>query len=119
MTRKAPLKRGNRRIAVASTKRRAELDHYEKVAKPAWRKAHDGRCEMILFGVIPAKRSLPLTAGGYTRCKRKADKSPHHLKGRSGALLCDTRFFCGLCSTHHRWVHDNARVSRELGYLLF
>lgn len=66
---------------------------YERL-KQEWRLRHP-------FCVFPA-------------CDRKADKSPHHKRGRLGALLCDTRFWIALCRRHHDWVHANIAEARKL-----
>lgn len=41
----------------------------------------------------------------------------HHLRGRLGSLLFDTRGFCASCFSCRTWPHDNARQAREMGLL--
>lgn len=42
----------------------------------------------------------------------------HHLRGRAGRLLCDVRFFAGVCAPCHHWIHfENPTEARELGLL--
>ncbi len=38
----------------------------------------------------------------------------HHHSGRHNHWLLE---YCWLCKSCHKWVHDNAREARELGYL--
>lgn len=41
----------------------------------------------------------------------------HHIRGRNGALLCDTRFFASSCRGHRMWPHDNPVEARAAGLL--
>ena len=41
----------------------------------------------------------------------------HHSRGRAGSLLTDTRYFIGLCSKAHRWVHENPEQARKMALL--
>lgn len=41
----------------------------------------------------------------------------HHLRGRNGRLLCDTRFFAPSCRAHREFPHQNPALARELGLL--
>lgn len=41
----------------------------------------------------------------------------HHLRGRRGPLLIDVRFLIPLCSTCHRWTHDNPDTARRVGLI--
>src|SRR3990167_2430952 len=50
----------------------------------------------------------------FPKCWEAAAKSPHHKRGRLGALLCDTRFWIPLCRKHHSWVHANIAEARKL-----
>lgn len=41
----------------------------------------------------------------------------HHIRGRNGALLCDTRFFASSCRGHRLWPHENPVEARAAGLL--
>lgn len=89
-----------------SLKRQEQWRLYEK-AKRVWRKARiaiDGylRCEAAFDG---------------ERCRRVADKNPHHKWGREGKLLYDTRYFMAVCPFCHRLI-DLVRTgdAYKLGY---
>ena len=42
----------------------------------------------------------------------------HHMKGRIGDLLFDTRFFLPVCRAHHNYIENHPRESYEAGYSL-
>lgn len=106
------------RVSARGKARNAE---YAK-AKAAWRKQHDGQCEFRCWipsrwhdaGPAPYGYDSPSTK----RCTRRAQSSPHHMALRCGSMLCDTRFWMGICVEHHRFIHDHAREARRLGYLV-
>lgn len=50
-------------------------------------------------------------------CKKKAEKEPHHKKGRVSSLLWDVRFFAAVCFGHHNEIHENPKHAREIGLL--
>ena len=39
----------------------------------------------------------------------------HHMRGRTGSLLTDDRYFKSLCLPHHQWVENNPTEAKELG----
>jgi len=41
----------------------------------------------------------------------------HHLRGRNGSLLWDTRFMIGTCFWCRMWPHDNKEEARKRGLL--
>lgn len=41
----------------------------------------------------------------------------HHMRGRVGSLLCDTRHWSLLCMACHNWVGDHPSEAREAGLL--
>jgi hypothetical protein len=49
----------------------------------------------------------------FPGCRQPASDI-HHKRGRAGALLLLTRFWAGVCSAHHRWIHENPQAAREL-----
>ena len=48
---------------------------------------------------------------------QEGSKEVHHVRGRCGKLLLDTRHWKALCWRHHRWVHHNPVKGREMGLL--
>jgi hypothetical protein len=53
---------------------------------------------------------------GSGRCKRTADRNPHHI-ARRGKRLCDIDHFMAVCLDHHRWIEANGKEAEKLGYL--
>lgn len=51
---------------------------------------------------------------------RKVRKSTevHHINGRNGKRLLDTRFFKASCRPCRMWPHENPREARALGLLI-
>lgn len=41
----------------------------------------------------------------------------HHKHSRDGILLFDVRNWVGLCSEHHRWIHEHPDKARKIGLL--
>lgn len=41
----------------------------------------------------------------------------HHVRGRIGSLLCDTRFFKATCFQAHHWIGHHPQEARKLGLL--
>ncbi len=57
-------------------------------------------------------------AGYRVRCK-KITEHPHHVRGRTGDLLTDTRYFKASCGgeCHPAFIHNNPGIARQLGLL--
>jgi len=57
----------------------------------------------------------------HPTCEFKGCNNPgndlHHKKPRN-THLCDETIFMSVCRSHHNWIHDNHKLSVELGYLL-
>lgn len=85
-------------LARTSPKQRARLAAYAKVRK-AWLAEHSRCAVCLLIGM-----ETPST-------------EPHHMRGRVGSLLCDTRFWIPICPDHHRFIHDHPAVARSNGWL--
>jgi hypothetical protein len=56
----------------------------------------------------------PDCQGNFTGCTKKAT-TVHHSKGRLGALLCDIRYFKGLCMSCHTFAETHPEKAKELG----
>ena len=53
---------------------------------------------------------------GFPLCEAFATEV-HHINKRHGERLNVTEDWVGLCSHHHRWVHDNPSQARNWGLL--
>jgi len=42
----------------------------------------------------------------------------HHMKGRIGTLLTETRYFLAVCMLCHQWIELHPKEAKELGYSL-
>ena len=98
-----------RRIpSISKGKTRQEKNKRYEKAKREWRKERkeiDGfRCGVSI---------------GDVACSTRADRNPHHIRGRSGKLLYDKTNFLPACRKHHRHIHDNPAWAREHGYLAY
>ena len=41
----------------------------------------------------------------------------HHIRGRAGSLLLDTRFWMAVSQEGHEFIHKNPELARKHGYL--
>jgi hypothetical protein len=90
-------------VKKVSTKRRKALSEYSRV-RNAYLAALAGK-----DGKIACKRcvrSIPVKA-----------ITVHHMRGRIGSLLCDTRHWTLLCMSCHNWVGDHPTEARDAGLL--
>ncbi|MFA5265685.1 MAG: hypothetical protein WC378_17840 [Opitutaceae bacterium] len=53
----------------------------------------------------------------FPKCRKMAEKQPHHQFGRAGRLQNDTRHWKALCIRHHMWIDWNRDAARALGLL--
>lgn len=53
---------------------------------------------------------------GAPTCLNEATQV-HHLRGRHGELLNDTRYWLVVCDTCHKYIHSHGRESRQKGLL--
>ncbi len=97
---RTPIRRVSKKLARENALYRKE--------KPEWILQHP-TCEI---GPVLAK------AGFNVRCK-KVTTHPHHVRGRTGPLLRDQRYWLASCSgeCHPQFIHDNPSTARRLGLL--
>jgi hypothetical protein len=50
----------------------------------------------------------------FPDCGRECLPDPHHVGGRIGEHILEFRL---VCRTHHRWIHDNGKMARKMGWL--
>ena len=101
MKRRTPMRR-------MSKKREKELAEYARISTQ-WLKAHPN-CEI----------GEALLLAGYPVACKLLSNHVHHVRGRRGSLLCDTRYFMASCNgeCHPRWIHQtHPKQARELGLL--
>jgi hypothetical protein len=92
-----------------SVKRALQKAEYARLL-PIWRAKHPV-CE-----VCPV-----IQAAGFKVVCLGATDHPHHVKGRRGELLCDTRYFKSCCGgeSHPQWIHfTNKDDAIQLGLLV-
>lgn len=94
LTRRTPLQSATTLIPARSHKRSAQERACARL-RPEWMAAHPW-CE---------------------RCGAPATDL-HHRKGRTGALLCDSRWFAALCAHCHQHTHDQPAESYRTGLML-
>jgi len=86
-------------LKATSEKQQDRLAKYRKARAPYLRSHRWCRVCKEIFGV--AIRSTEV----------------HHIRGRNGPLLWDTRFFAATCRSHRMWPHDNPIEARAVGLL--
>lgn len=55
--------------------------------------------------------------GPCSVCGHRDVLDVHHVRGRRGALLCDTRYWLLVCRTCHEYIHSNPDKARARGWL--
>lgn len=71
--------------------------------KRQWWKAVKGQDCPVMY--VWECRSVPVT------------RNPHHIRGRAGALLCDSRYWLAVSKRGHQLIHENPERARHLGWL--
>lgn len=99
-TRTAPLR--SRRINRVSNRQQVLNAQYERTKQDWWPTVAGSLCPVMM--AIFGKR-------------RRVERKPHHIYGRLGALLCDTRYWLAVSAEGHRFIHDNEDMAREHGWL--
>ena len=87
------------RVRPRSAAEQARMDAYRPV-RDAYLAEHP-RCEVVWFG--------------QPCCNPSVDN--HHLRGRLGTLLCDTRFFLAVCRGCHDKIRMRTADAIKHGYL--
>lgn len=77
-----------------SNSRARQLKEYSKL-KRAFLKQHP------YCAVFPARRASDI----------------HHIRGRTGRLLLDTRYWLAVSRAGHNWIHQNPALARQRGFL--
>lgn len=98
----SPSRTAWRRLSPLSIRQRGRLAVYAKSKRQWWTEVKGQLCPVML---TIFKRQVPIT------------EHPHHLRGRGGSLLCDTRFWLGVSDEGHRFIHANPTIARKHGWL--
>lgn len=94
------------RIRRTSTRQRQRLKDY-RIARSRFMREHP-RCEAC----------AKIAALGHDLDEKPhAASEPHHVRGRAGKLLTDTRYFLAVCRKAHEWIHAHPALARSLGLL--
>lgn len=107
------------RVAVkkVSGKRVKQLAEYRKLRKEFLAKNPYCQIWMKQAGVRRADIDEDgcILDGGYMFVP--LSEEVHHVRGRIGAMLNNTRHWLAVSRKAHRWVHDSPREARILGFL--
>lgn len=77
--------------------------------------ASDKRADQLALYRMKRRPFLNLWKCQVRGCNYNATEI-HHMKGREGDLLLDTRFWLAVCRPHHRYITDNPKEAIENGY---
>jgi hypothetical protein len=97
-----------KRIAPVSKSRRSALAEYRREARLFVATAVALGCTCPVVDGVPALR------------ERRADNrltEVHHVRGRSGGLLLDRRWWLAVSAAGHDWVHTHPAEAAERGWL--
>jgi hypothetical protein len=64
---------------------------------------------LVVGTVCPVMKKIFKRRVPVARC-------PHHVRGRLGDLLFDTRFFLAVSEEGHAWIHRNVAQARKHGW---
>ena len=106
--RRTRLLRGSTPVKRVSKKRIRQNGEYRKAVK-----AHLAEFPVCQIGPRITEAGYPVRCTGVAR-------SVHHVKGRTGALLCDRKHFLSSCDgeCHPQWIHETHKdLARQLGLL--
>lgn len=70
--------------------------------------------KMFILGKRPYCE-MPSRTGAPT-CLNPATEI-HHVRGRYGPMLNDTRYWIAICDDCHKYLHEHANEARKLGVL--
>lgn len=97
-----------RRIAPVSKSRRSVLAEYRREAR------------LFVAAAVALGCTCPIVDGVQALRERRADNrltEVHHVRGRSGGLLLDRRWWLAVSAAGHDWVHTHPAEAAERGWL--
>lgn len=91
-----------RQLSPLSSRQRQKLKEYAIAKRLWWREVRGSVCPVLLklFG-----RQV------------EVEPKPHHVRGRIGSLLCDTRMWLAVSQEGHDWIHQNINEARRYGWI--
>ena len=99
---RGPTKERKTRVPAKSKAQVKRYGLYEAAVKE-WQKTLPGKtCPVAAAGIVP---------------RAKVMNRPHHIRGRSGNLLWDTRFFLAVSQQGHDWIHANPGEAAARGWI--
>lgn len=116
LKRKTPLNRGS------SIERKFKFRKPPKPRKPL-KKISKSRRNALSSKYNPARVEFLRQNPFCQICPAKGTGRPnratevHHMRGRAGSLLWDSRFFCASCRECREWPHENTVLARQYGVL--
>ena len=92
--------------------------HQVETFKPAKKisKEADSRKELNNQYRKIAKKFIALNPKCQVKGCNSVSECVHHMRGRIGDLLTDTRHFLAVCMDHHRQIESNPEWARKEGY---
>lgn len=101
--------RRRNRIAPVSDRRRGAMAEYRREAR------------LFVAAAVALGETCPVADSVEVLKERKVDNrltEVHHVRGRSGTLLMDKRFWMAVSSAGHAWIHQEApTAAAERGWL--
>lgn len=55
--------------------------------------------------------------GSCERCGKERPLEVHHIRGRTGTLLIDRRWFLGICKDCHKFIHEHVKTAKAEGFI--
>jgi hypothetical protein len=101
-------RKGYKRIAPVSKSRRAVMAEYRREAR------------LFVAAAVALGETCPIVDGVQALRERRADNrltEVHHVRGRSGGLLLDRRWWLAVSAAGHDWVHQHPKQAAERGWI--
>jgi hypothetical protein len=99
---------GYKRVPPVSKSRRSVLAEYRREAR------------LFVAAAVALGCTCPIVDGVQALRERRADNrltEVHHVRGRSGGLLLDRRWWLAVSAAGHDWVHQHPKQAAERGWI--
>lgn len=92
--------------------------HQVETFKPAAKinKEADSRKEVNAQYRKVAKKFITINPKCQVKGCNNVSECVHHMRGRVGEVLLDTRHFLAVCLEHHRQIEENPEWAKKEGY---
>lgn len=97
-----PVNAASKPIRSVSERQAVRNAEYAKAKREWWRKFNGSLC-IVARTVL--KKIEPV------------ENKPHHIRGRAGKLLCDTRYWLACSREGHEWIHQHPAEAVTHGWL--